>query len=236
MLNAVLALPDRFIGLPYPGEGPSREVFEGRLAEAQHILDALRQVVLETGEPIEGDLLHRHHSDFEPARTIYPKALGLHALAADRRNVLEIGFNAGISTLIMLLANKELKVTAVDICDHGYTRKCFAVLEEHFPGRVRLVPGDSLEIMTNLGAAGVTGPFDLLHVDGYHMGIRPTIDAAVSLSMADQSCLFVLDDTHDWKLRQLFEFLKLQRLITPLSDRRFDQRFHRIGWVNRVRL
>lgn len=189
-----------------------------------------------TGEPIEGDLLHRHHSNFEPARTVYSKALGLHALAADRRNVMEIGFNAGISTLIMLLANKDLKVTAVDICAHEYTKKCHAVLEEHFPGRVRLVPGDSLEVMTNLHAHDLAGPFDLLHVDGYHLGVRPVIDAAVSLTMAGDDCLFVLDDTHDWKLRQVFECLKLQRLITPLYDRRFDQRFHRIGWVEKARL
>lgn len=235
-VNATLALPDRFIGRPYPGPGPDRSVFDARLAEAQSTLDALRQAVRESGEPIEGDLLHRHHGDFQPARRIFPKALNLHALAADRRNVLEIGFNAGISTLIMLLANPELKVTAIDICAHGYTKPCHAVIEQHYPGRVRLVPGDSLEIMSNLRAHGLEGPYDLLHIDGYHGGIRPTVDSAVALSMADEGCLFVLDDTHYWKLRLVFEFLKLQRAISPLVDRRFDQRFHRIGWVERGRL
>lgn len=53
-------------------------------------------------------------------------------------DILEIGFNAGNSSLIFLMANPTCKIYAFDICIHSYVKPCVDYLNRHFGNRVIL--------------------------------------------------------------------------------------------------
>ena len=64
-------------------------------------------------------------------------------LARRAHRMLEVGFNAGHSATLALIANPTLEYHALDLCQHNYTRRCFQLLMFRFPGRVSLTCGDS---------------------------------------------------------------------------------------------
>ena len=56
---------------------------------------------------------------------LFTKQMNLYKSAMEAKNILEIGFNAGHSCLLFLLANPESKITIFDICEHKYAKPCF---------------------------------------------------------------------------------------------------------------
>ena len=60
------------------------------------------------------------------------KQRNLFALAQEAQKVLEVGFNAGHSVGLMLLAHERLQVTAFDLAEHRYTKGCVEVGRRKF--------------------------------------------------------------------------------------------------------
>merc|ERR1719334_872404 len=84
----------------------------------------------------------------------------------DDASILEIGFNAGHSACLLLLANPRARVVAFDLCEHAYALPCAEVLKRHFgPERFDLVAGASGESLPSYAKAHPGEAFDLLHVD-----------------------------------------------------------------------
>ena len=87
-------------------------------------------------------------------------------------NIMEIGFNAGHSALLMLLSNPTSRLYIFDIMYHSYTKPCFEYLNKQFDNRLTLYEGPSQTLLPKFsdGLLGnsFTGPFDLYHVDGSH--------------------------------------------------------------------
>ena len=128
----------------------------------KHHLNALDDIVRHSSRKVaEGGLFYIHNS-FNKHPAFKFKQLNLFSVARVSHYILEIGFNAGHSALVMLLANDTSVITVVDINEHPYVEDCFKYLAQHFPNRLNFYPGKSEAVVSTL-----QGPFDLFHIDGF---------------------------------------------------------------------
>ena len=138
---------------------------DGIEKEALPYLKGILALVQQKSVYLDGNLFYvnlRDAINIMPADNLKEKRRNLIRLIEGRSNVLEIGFNAGHSVLIMLLANRYTKVTVIDTCQHAYTEACFSYLDRCFPGRLKMIKGDSTKVIHRLNGE----KFDLIHYDG----------------------------------------------------------------------
>ena len=108
------------------------------------------------------------------------------------KTVLEIGFNAGFSTLLMLLTDPFIKITCIDICEHRYTIPCYEWLAQRFPGRIEFLKGDTEQVLPELVKCG--RKYDMIHIDGGH-GIQTVFnDIQNSLKLSKPNTVIIMDD------------------------------------------
>ena len=144
---------------------------------------------------LDGNLFYENLDDAiggRPAYSLKWKRENLLQVARQACNVLEIGFNAGHAALLFLLANPLSRVTCIDRMDHPYTQDCFDYLAAAFPGRLRLIAGDSLDVLPTLRGEY----FDLVHLDaGKHRTIEADLTAIRGIVHADH--VIAIDDTQN---------------------------------------
>lgn len=131
------------------------------------ILNKLLPIINSIGEPLEGNLFMKHNTTyFSEDQYMINKVNNLCSLinnTISSKNVLEIGFNAGFSALLILLSNPNINLTCVDICSHKYTKPCYQLLKDMFGERIQLYTGDSMKILPEFNTE-----FDVIHIDGGH--------------------------------------------------------------------
>lgn len=142
-----------------------------------HICNLI-DIVNSVGVPMEGSLFYDDrvtniHID-QIRDSAYEKAMTLRDFAIDKNEILEIGFNSGFSALIFLLANRQVKVTSVDLCGYQYTNPCFDYLKSQFNDRIELVPGESTIVLPELFKSRTN--FDAYFIDGGHSDEVTTLD------------------------------------------------------------
>jgi predicted O-methyltransferase YrrM len=103
--------------------------------------------------------------------------------------VLEIGFNAGHSSLA-ILSNPTTHVTSIDIGDHSYVADAKAFIDNLYPGRHTLIIGDSLNVLPNYD----TDPFDFIFIDGGHDYDIAKSDLENSLRLSHKDTIIAMDD------------------------------------------
>ena len=84
------------------------------------------------------------------------------------REVMEIGFNAGHSSYLFLSVRPDVHVVSFDIGDHEYVELAKSVIDSMFPGRHRLIRGDSRTTIPAFAAENPDQTFDLIYIDGGH--------------------------------------------------------------------
>lgn len=169
------------------------------------ILSKLAALVEVSGEPVEGnvftDHLNIHARDTDPGHLWKQRSLFVLYENADR--ILEIGFNAGHSCLLALLANASSQVVAFDLAEHAYTQPCAELLQQEFPGRLTLVAGNSLWTVPNWPHGG---SYAVVHVDGAHDPLFVDRDFRnVYPLLAPKGCV-VFDDTQVPAISDLVDF------------------------------
>ena len=112
------------------------------------------------------------------------------------KNIVEIGFNTGVSSAYFLSARDDIKVISVDIGYHRYVYECKKLIDEQFPGRHTLIIGDSRKIIPELNKSDPRIKPDLIFIDGDHGEPTPLIDARNCLALADKETVLVMDDTN----------------------------------------
>jgi hypothetical protein len=121
---------------------------------------------------------------------LVPKQLNLFQVARNASNALEIGFNAGHGTAIMLLANPDLTVRAFDTCGLSYTQPCLDFLNGIFGNRITLVKGLSQTTVP----ADIGKGYDLVHIDADHSYAAVVADLANALAKCMEGAIVVMDD------------------------------------------
>ncbi|RYD67539.1 MAG: class I SAM-dependent methyltransferase [Verrucomicrobiaceae bacterium] len=170
--------------------------------EHRQTVGLLNNVIIQSGNLMEGNLYYAHHQNLALSQTVIPqfakKRAQIAALARVKSRVLEIGFNAGHSAALMLHANPTLTYFGIDICQHAYTEPCMHVMSARFPGRVSFFAGDS----------GLAYPYeferyracDLIHIDGGHSQEMFRIDMTHALTLPRDESVdrhILIDDTED---------------------------------------
>jgi predicted O-methyltransferase YrrM len=144
-------------------------------------------------------------------------------------NILEIGFNAGHSSLLYLLSNQHSTITAFDLCYHPYVIPCFEYLKNEFSNRINLYSGDSNSTVYEYHKNNPTKKFDLIHIDGGHETHIANKDFFNSLKLA--SNIIIWDDTHLPHLDNLFNTYVQNNLIEEIYMHKTYEYKHRIGRV-----
>jgi lipopolysaccharide biosynthesis glycosyltransferase len=155
--------------------------------------DKLCDICKETGENVEGNCFTEHLNIDKKIDVLIYKQLNHFSLGKNATNIMEIGFNAGHSSLLYLLSNPNSKLTIFDLCEHKYTLPCFEYLQSVFPDRLQIFPGDSTKTVPNFFNLNPNTRFDLIHIDGGHFGDIPNKDFYNSLKLA--SNIIIWDDT-----------------------------------------
>jgi len=124
----------------------------------------------------------------------HPKRFNLWRLARNRNHIMEIGFNAGHSSLIMLLSNRDALLTIFDLEKHVYTRPCFELLQNFFP-HMRAHYGDSKQTVSAFTRDNPNARYDLIHIDGAHEFETLEHDYQNAKTLSHKDTVIVVDDT-----------------------------------------
>lgn len=163
----------------------------------KHHLYVIQQIVDYHGEPCEGNVFWNHCTTNLDV-TLVTKQANLYHFAKEARNIIEIGFNAGHSCLLFLIANPYSKLTVFDMGEHKYTNMCYEYLCSQFPDRINIIYGDSRTTVPKYIKDNPNHTFDLLHIDGGHQMDVVTSDIINCSRVADlRKNVVISDDDND---------------------------------------
>lgn len=169
----------------------------------KYIRKYLVPIIQKTNEKLEGNLFFNHHQkDLTKYRLEgLVKAENIFELVINKnlKNIMEIGFNSGFSSLLMLVSNPSIKVTCYDIASHTYTLPCFEQIKKTFGDRIDLIIGDSTK--TLLSTSDV---YDLIHIDGSHDPDVAAQDVENCYRCSKVNTIFIFDDYNF--LNKLWDF------------------------------
>ncbi len=203
------------------------EDYKKLLEDNKFIFYKLKEICIEIGEPVEGNCFTEHLNINNDINELKYKQMNHVSLGKKAKNILEIGFNAGHSSLLYLLSNPSSKITAFDLCEHKYTKLCFEYLNKLFPGRLRLFAGDSTKTIPEFINNNITNEkFDLIHIDGCHETEIANKDFYNCFELA--SDIIIWDDTQIKPLNDLFELYKKRGYITEIFYNKTFVYKHRI--------
>lgn len=146
------------------------------------------------GNSPEGNIYSRHLST-EKTSLMIPKQKNIvnFIKKINPKNVLEIGFNAGFSTLLMKMTNSSINMTCVDINDHNYVIPCYKYLCNDFDN-IELITKSSLVALPELIEVGKK--YDVIHIDGDHRIEGATKDFELCLKLSKKGTVIIFDDTN----------------------------------------
>ncbi len=178
----------------------------------------LNKIVKSTGEALEGNLFYNHHDteldnllpEFLPKRRLFSMMAVMHD------SVVEIGFNAGHSALLLLISNPKLQLTCIDICVHKYTPLCFQYLKRIFGSRIELINANSLLAFPLI--AKKIKEVDLFIIDGGHGVDVAEADLLNVIQYCRKNSIIVFDDADYPPLRVLLDMYLLTGKIISISD------------------
>lgn len=194
----------------------------------EHHLRALEKIVKNTGGQFEGNCFYWHLT-FNMLKDVANKHLNIMDVAKESNKIVEIGFNAGHSALLMLIANPNCHIHAFDICSHKYVRPCVDYLNEQFGDRITLHPGDSHKTLQEFHKQIPDYRFDAIHIDGFHTYTHANIDFFVSKQMSQPGAICILDDTGIPHLQKLWDGYVRDGHIRHSSIRDSRPHNHSIG-------
>jgi hypothetical protein len=160
------------------------------LAEYRWIFDTLLGLMRRHAASGVCGNLYFHTIDDPYCIDLVPKQINLFEAARHATKAMEIGFNAGHGSAIMLLANPRLTIRAFDTCDLAYVRPCLEFLRAVFGDRIALVEGRSQQTVP----ADREDRFDLAHIDADHTYDAVVADLANALPRCTRGAVVVLDD------------------------------------------
>lgn len=152
---------------------------------------------------LEGNCLYNHFT-YDKNESNVDVRYNLMHIAKNAKKGVEIGFNAGHSTMLFFNSNPSLKMTCFDNCYHKYTIPCSQYLSSKYD--LTLINGDSRETTFNITKT-IDGPVDFVHVDGGHSNELAMKDIINCRQIADENTLLIVDDADYPNIQDIINFL-----------------------------
>ena len=167
-----------------------------------HLVEILK-IVSVNNTPLEGNCFYKHRT-FELDLELFSKQINLFwcgTLAKQR--ICEIGFNAGHSTLLLLLSKtcKSLDYTIFDIGQHSYTKPCLEYVKSVFQDiKFEYIEGDSVLEMPKWIDKNphLIDSYDIVHVDGGHSMECILNDMKNADKILKINGIMIIDDTNNF--------------------------------------
>ena len=183
----------------------------------------LNKIIKKSSEYLEGNIFYFNdtkdlselHLEFKDKRKNTAKIANLVDV------IVEIGFNAGHSALLILSSNNDIMYKGIDINCHAYTVPCFKHLKNYFHNRIDLSLGNSLDVLPKI--------FNIYPeiknkkigwiVDGCHDIDVANKDLETVLELCSVDDIILFDDTErGGKLRDLIDVYVLSDKIKIILD------------------
>lgn len=117
----------------------------------------------------------------------------LKELCKGAHNLLEIGFNAGHSSNL-ILESTNLDMVSFDLGYHDYLKYGKEFIDQKFPGRHLLIIGDSTKSLPNYLKQHGEKKFDILFIDGGHDYEIAKQDLENCKHFAHSNTIVIMDD------------------------------------------
>ena len=193
----------------------------------KYINNYLLPIIKESGDLLEGNIFMKHKTT-EYTNKFLKKAKNISNLVLNKniKNVMEIGFNSGFSTLLMLLSNPNMKITCFDLGEHKYTMPCYIKLKDEFGDRIKLIIGDSRVTLPN-----VNDIYDLIHIDGGHSNEVAESDIINSFRLSKHKTMLIMDDYDFSNLNALWKKFIITLNLKSLNINLYNTPHHDIKYV-----
>jgi len=177
--------------------------YESKKDEKQIYLDDLKNIIINSNASLEGNCFY-YHATLNEFTNLYTKQLNLFWCGQQAvENICEIGFNAGHSTMLMLLGrnNTPLNFTIFDIGHHPYTKDSFEYIKSKFLYvNFEYIEGDSTIIMPIWinEHKELINKYDVVHVDGGHSENCISNDMKNTDLLVKINGIVIVDDTDSY--------------------------------------
>jgi hypothetical protein len=197
--------------MPEFDENMLRNEYQSCDSVKQKQIDDLRQIIINSKELLQGNSFY-----LDRTLTIFPdlynKQLNLFWCGKQAlTKICEIGFNAGHSSMLMLLGRDDspLDFTVFDIGEHSYTKPCLSYIEKAFEHvNFEYIEGDSTKTMPEWIKKNKMqiGLYDVVHVDGGHDESCIFNDMKNSDVLLKTGGIMIIDDTNVGHINKYVDF------------------------------
>jgi len=196
--------------------------------EAKAYIDKfLLPIIHNCGELLEGNIFMMHHT-VKYTDLFLNKTKNISNLVLNKsiKNVMEIGFNSGFSTLLMLLSNPNICISCFDLAEHKYTIPCYEKLKEKFGDRINITIGDSTKTLQN-----INDNYDLIHIDGGHSKEVADSDIKNSYRLSKPGTILIMDDYDFPELHNIWDSYIFKYNLKKLDINVYNSPHHDIKYV-----
>jgi predicted O-methyltransferase YrrM len=168
---------------------------------------------------LDGNMYSAHHSFDDTNSHLSNKRFNIYNVLKKTKpkTILEIGFNAGFSCLLMKLVVPVANITCVDLNQHLYVMPCFNKISSDFSG-LRMIPGSSYDIgLPQL--IKENKKFDFIHIDGDHRLEGARKDMELCLKLCHEETIILFDDAN---LKHLDDLCSKYVINRELKDYNFE--------------
>ena len=188
----------------------------------------LLPIINNCGELLEGNIFMSHHTTtYTDTFLNKTKNISNIVLNKNLKDVMEIGFNAGFSTLLMLLSNPNINITCFDLGEHTYTMPCYEKMKETFGDRINIIIGDSTKTLQNVNTI-----YDLIHIDGGHSTEVANSDIINSYRLSRRGTILIMDDYDFPNLHNLWDNYVIKYNLKNLHINVYNTVYHDIKYVD----
>jgi hypothetical protein len=175
--------------------------YDSKINDIQNYLDDLTQIIINSNNQLEGNCFY-HDNTLQFFPELYTKQLNIFWCGKQAiTNICEIGFNAGHSTMLLLVGrnNTPINFTTFDIGHHPYTKPCFEYIKSKFPHvNFEYVEGDSTIVMPEWinNHTVLIHKYVVVHVDGGHFEHCIINDMINTDLLVKINGIVIIDDTN----------------------------------------